>query len=90
MKLTKCNIEDLGGRVKCFANTRNQSILEEFINSDMDCAKIIGWKHINADSCSSSLNASIRRFKFANIRATSIKGEVYLIKTDKVLNQMES
>lgn len=63
-----------------FTRTKNMEIIEEFVNSGMDCAKVEGFTQKTADSCATSLNLSIKRFNKAGIKAISRKGEVFLIK----------
>ena len=58
----------------------NYRILEEFADSGLDCAKVEGWTAKTAGYCASSLNNSIKRYKFAGMVAISRKGEVYLIR----------
>jgi len=72
----KNDIEGLGG----FKKTKNQKILEDFANSDMDCAEVKDFTQANAWICASSLNHSIKNFKLLNIQAISRKGRVFLIK----------
>lgn len=49
-------------RLRVFKVCRNQQLLEDFIDSDLDCAEVKDFTHINAKSCQSSLTASARRF----------------------------
>lgn len=71
-------VENVGG----YAKTKNLDILEKFIASGLECAKVEGWTLKHSWQAAQSLNASIKRFKFANISAISRKGNVYLIKTN--------
>lgn len=63
-----------------YKKTDNLKILEEFASSGLDCAKVDEFSNKSAFSCSNSLNHSIKRYKFAGIRAISRRGNVYLIK----------
>ena len=69
-------------KVNYFRQTKNGSLLEEFANSGLDAAKVEGWTNATSHSAANSLNRSIERFKFANMRAIVRKGCVYLIKID--------
>lgn len=60
--------------------TDNRSVLEEFIESGFECAKVEGWKHKNASVCVSSLTGSIHTYKMCGIKAVTKRGDVYLIK----------
>lgn len=73
----KSKIEYLEG----YSKTKNQKILEEFINSDMDCAEVVEYTNKDAHSVTNSLNLAIKRFRYANIRAISRKDRAFLIKT---------
>ena len=66
--------------MKGYKRTNNLKILNDFIESEMDCVKLTGWKHVSACSCASALKKSIQRFKMTSITVVTIKGEVYLIK----------
>lgn len=68
-------------RSKYFAVTVNQQILDEFVNSGLECAKVEGWTNASPGSAANSLNTSIKRFKYGGIKAVSYNKEVYLVKT---------
>lgn len=72
----KNDIEEFGG----FKKTKNQKILEEFVNSNMDCAEVKEFTQKDSHGCAASLNISIKRFKLLNIHAISRGGRVFLIK----------
>lgn len=59
-----------------------QKILEVFRDSNMDCVKVEGWEHKDANTCAASFMNSIKRFNIKGIRAISRKGEVFLIKEE--------
>lgn len=63
-----------------FAKTKNLEIIEEFVDSGMDCAKVEDFTQKNADVCANGLNQSIKRFSKKGIKAISRNGEVFLIK----------
>ena len=62
--------------------SKNQKLLNEFVESGLDCAQVNGFTTQDATTCAASLNASIKRFKIAGIRAISRKGCVYLVRED--------
>lgn len=64
----------IGGRAD------NYSLIEEFINSNMDCAKIEGYSQKSASVCTASLNATIKRYRRHTIKAITRNGEVYLVR----------
>lgn len=78
MKLVKRNLVEVD--FKSFAETRNQEILDEFMDSDMECAEVMDYTHKTATSCAGSLNTSIKRFKYHGVKAISRSNKVYLIK----------
>lgn len=73
----KTKLDNVGG----YKRSKWQGILDEFVNSDTDCAKVEGWTHKSATGAAGSLNTAIKRYNYGNIRAIERKGEVYLIKT---------
>lgn len=78
MKLVAYDKEKLMGAV--YKRTKNQNVLKEFINSDLDCVRVEGWEHVNAAACANSLKNSIKRFRVTGIQVFVRKGEVYLVK----------
>ena len=78
MKLVSVNIEEYTKRA--YSRTKNLKLLEEFINSDMDCAKDEEYDHKDAYSCASSLKKSSILYGLNNINVSVRKGEVLLIK----------
>lgn len=79
MKLVEYDINKIEG-VKLYKKSENLKILEEFIESGMDCAKIEGFNQKSAMGCAASLNSSIKRYNIGGIRAISRKEKCYLIK----------
>lgn len=63
-----------------YKRSNNLKILEEFIDSDLDCAKVEGFTQKNATTAAKSLNNSIKRYKFLNIHANARKNNLFLIK----------
>lgn len=60
--------------------TDNMRLINEFLESGLDCAKVEGWTHKNPDYCSSSLNRTIKSNNKRGIRAIVRERRVYLIK----------
>lgn len=68
-------------QVDMYKQTKNGKLLEEFARSGLDAARVEGWTNATPYSTANSLNRSIERFKFANVRAITRDGKVYLIRT---------
>lgn len=77
MKLVPYEKKKLGNY---YARTSNLKILEEFLDSGLDCAKLEDYPHKNAYSCSASLRKSIQRFGMKGITIMVRKNDVFLIK----------
>lgn len=78
MNLVKWDVKNIDNT--CYSKTKNQLILEEFINSGMECAKVEGFTQPEAHHCAGSLNNTIRNSKMHGVKAISRKGEVFLLK----------
>lgn len=63
-----------------YRRTKWLKFIDEFIESDMNCAKVVNYTNKDAKSCVTSLAVAIRRFHKDGIRAIMHKNEVYLIK----------
>jgi hypothetical protein len=81
MKLVPYDIKKLGD-VNKYKKTKNLDLLEKFVASDLECAKVEGWTGTDAGHKAASLRQSIKRFKLGNIMVVNRKGNVYLIKTN--------
>lgn len=81
MKLVECNKNDIR-RFGLYKKSKLQTLLEEFIDSGMVCAKIEGWTQTSVSSAQSSISRAIVRYKMYNIQCISRRGEVFLIRTD--------
>lgn len=79
MRLIPYNKSDL--RMHAYRKTKNYSILMEFINSDMECAKLPVPKD-RAYQYASSFRRSIKNFNLYSIRVAVRKSEVFLVKMD--------
>lgn len=58
----------------------NFKLLSEFAESGMDCAKVEGYPHKNAESCAVSLRRAISTYRMYTIGVTVRNGNVYLIR----------
>lgn len=79
MKLIPYDIKKIGGS-SWYKKSENLRILEEFANSDMECAKIEDYTQKSAEVCVSALKSAIKRYRIAGVQAMMRKGEAYLIK----------
>lgn len=81
MKLTKCDANEIKNN---FKRTKWQKMLEEFLESDMDCAKVEEYTNKDAKSCVGALYLAIKRFRMTGVRAALCNGEVYLIRVNEL------
>lgn len=81
MTLTPYNLKDIENANHYYKRSKLQQILEEFVEADMESAKIEDWTHKNATSCVASFNTAIRRYRMSGIKAMCRNGEVFLVKT---------
>lgn len=80
MKLVQMNKNDVPF---CFRPTKLFEILNEFVDSGMQCAKVIDHNYESTSSGAGSFNASAKRFGLSGkVKAISRKGEIYLIRKD--------
>jgi hypothetical protein len=63
-----------------FKNTKNQKILQEFIDSGLDCVKVEDYTHKSASICCGVLRKSAERFHMNNIEILYRGDSVYLIR----------
>ena len=80
MKLVPANREEVHGAYK---KSENLLLLEEFINSGMDFAKLEELGDRSAYSVAASLRSSAKRYGFHAVTTMTKNGVVYLIKEDK-------
>lgn len=79
MKLTPYDRKSFGKRT--YKLCKNQKILNEFVESGMDCAKLENYPHKNAHSCYSCLRVSAMNLGLGNVISIHIKGkDVYLLR----------
>lgn len=82
MKLIAYDINKINN-IGNYKNSENMRLINEFVESDMDCVKVEGWTHAHANSCANSFVQTLKRMKKSGIEVVSRKGEVYLIKKNK-------
>ncbi len=83
MKLVPYDVDKIEGYA-FYAKSNNYKILQEFIDSGLDCVEVTEYNHTNHTSCQSSLWKSIRTYRMNSIRCFSRKGKVFLIKAELV------
>lgn len=79
MKLVAYDREDINN-IGGYKPTANMKLINEFVESDLDCVKVEEWTHKNAWTAAWSLNETIKRMKKNGIKAISRNGEVFIIK----------
>lgn len=79
MKLVPTNREKLGHLYKM---SKNQKILQEFIDSGEDCVELIDHGHASARNCQTCLCASRRKFGFDNVGIAMRGDKIYLYRKD--------
>ncbi len=67
-------------KITFYKKTKWLDIIDEFVNSEMKCAKLEGWTNKTSSSAASACNISIKRFNKKGIKAIERKGEVFLVK----------
>ena len=67
-----------------YKRTKWLKIIDEFVESDMDCVKLENFSHKTSTSCTAALKVAIKRYHKAGIQAIERNGEVFLIKIDPV------
>ena len=81
MKLERANKEI----VKGYRRTKVLRVLDDFIESDMDCAKVVyeEGEYVKPGSCSNALSMAIKRYKYDSIVGVVTKNKtVYLYKKE--------
>lgn len=56
------------------------SLLMEFQESTMDCAKVEDYPHKSAKSCANSISIAIKKYRLGTIRVTQRGEDVFLIR----------
>ena len=78
MTLVPYNKNDL--TIPIYKRSSNLKILEEFANSDLDCARVDGYTQSKPQYCVNSLSNSIKQFGMYGIKVIRRKDDVFLIK----------
>lgn len=78
MNFTQCDYEKVKYR-KFYKRTNIYDLVLAFVNAHIKCGKVEDWKYKDASVGARVINVSIKRFKFAGIRAISRGGEIYLV-----------
>lgn len=81
MQFVQCDIkETIPIRRNGKIISRNYRLLKEFMDSNVDCVRIVEYEHKNVHSCAESLRASIKRF-YPGLIVIRQRGDiVYLLK----------
>lgn len=77
MKLTPYNNPD---EFRLWKRCNNQRIIEEFVESGLDCARIDDYPQSSARSARNALSASIRRLGYRNIKVCVRGKNVFLLR----------
>lgn len=77
MKLVPYDKNNIEG----YKPTSNYELLNEFVNSGFECAKIENWNHKSVYSAQSSFQSSIKRFHMNNVKVIVRGDNLYLVKT---------
>jgi hypothetical protein len=73
------------GRIGIFVKTKNEQILNRFLETGETCVEIVGYTNKDAKSCQGSLNLYIRRHNMQNmVYAIYRKGHIFLVRVDKI------
>lgn len=81
MKLVPIDRKTLTRCPGYYGSTKNLEILEEFINSELDCAEVKNFPHKTCNSCQTSIKTSIKRFNMTSrVNVITREGKVFLIK----------
>lgn len=86
MTLVPVNREEINSAF--YKQTKNLKLLTKFIEMNAECVRVDftdEWK--NATIARNTLQASIRRYRFANIEAVKHGENVYLVKKDGAENE---
>lgn len=67
---------------KQYATTKNLAVLEEFVKSGMDCARVDDIDESKAYQIASSLRNSAKRFGIKTVRVSTINNRVYLLREE--------
>lgn len=88
MKMVPYDYRKLGG-ICGFRKTKNEKILNEFLESGNDCVEIVGYTNKDAKSCQGSINLYIRKHNMqTQVYAICRRGHVFLVRIDKIKNEV--
>lgn len=79
MKLVERRISEIPN-LNGYKKTKNMKILDEFVQSGMECAEVEGYTNKTACSCANSLRVTIEKQRYGGITAISRDNRVYLIR----------
>lgn len=65
---------------KWYGQGKNQKLIQAFLDSEVDCARVDGWTHKNAFTAANTLNRSVESMGVNTVRAISRGGNVYLLR----------
>lgn len=63
-----------------YKHCKNQVVLEEFLRSGLECAKVENFAHSTPNVCANALRRSALRFGMSQIIVAVRNGEVFLIR----------
>ena len=79
MRLTPYDRKKFDKRI--YKLCKNQKILNEFVESGLDCAKLEDYPHKDAHSCYSCLRVSAMNMRLGNVISIHVEGnDVYLLR----------
>lgn len=70
---------------KFYENTKNDVILNEFLELGENCVELVGYTHVSAKCCQNSITTRIKKRKMQNMIKVMIRGDrVFLVRIDKI------
>lgn len=78
MKLEACSKDVY---TKGYKHTSNMELLDQFVNGDHDCVRIVDHHWENAKSGYASILNSIKHYRYGGVKVFTRQGEIYLVKT---------
>lgn len=82
MELVQYNKDLLVGK-GWYRKTKNQKLLDDFINSGFICAEVKDFTNMKARYCHSSLLNTIKKFGYNGIRVMTVDERVFLIRKNE-------
>lgn len=79
MKMIACDKTDITND-HSYKRSKWLKLIDDFLESDMDCVRIEDYTNKDKDSCYAALYNAIKRYRKSGIRLVMRNGEVYLIK----------